>query len=143
MPESVAWDRVAYTLAALSNETRLRTLLGIREEDPLATIAEAADVSENAIRLQIQELEDRELVYRDSEASYRFQLTPIGLYLSEFAASEGPVIAEAVTYVEEAEAEAREELSPLLSGQELEQAIDQRKRELVRERLLDLLEIED
>ena len=143
MPDSVAWGRVAYTLAALSNETRLRTLLGIRAEQPLATIAEAAEVSENAVRLQIQELEDRELVYRDAEASYRFQLTPIGRYLAEFAASEGPVLAEAVAYVEEAEAEARDELEPLLSGQELEQAIDQRKRELVRERLLDLLEIED
>lgn len=143
MQDSVPWGRVSETLAAFSNETRLRTLVGVLYQQPLQDIAEAAGVSENAVRLQIQELEDRELVYRTSEEKYPFQLTPIGRHLVEFLVDQGPIIAEAVEYVDEAEAEARGELEPLLSGQELDQAVAQRKRELVRDRLIDLLEVED
>lgn len=139
MQDSVPWGRVAYTLAAFSNETRLRTLLGIRAEQSFEDIAAAADVSENAVRLQVQELEDRELVYRDQEAAYRFQLTPIGQYLAGLLADQGPVIAKAVGYVEEAAAEAREE-NAHLSGEVFEQAVEQRKWALVSEELQELLE---
>jgi len=131
-------DAMADVWKAVGNATRLATLRGMREERTLQAIADDIGVSRNAVQMQSRELEERDLIYRDVDADYRYQLTPVGETLLELNDEFGPVFVEALKRVEEAEEEAREE-NQHLSGDTFERAVEQRKWALVSEELKELL----
>ena len=133
-------EDVSPLFAAIGHPARIRLVLGLYRDESVSEVVERLEMSRSAVQQHLERLIAEGLVYRPDDRERTYALTPIGTYFALYLEEFGPVLDEAVDEIKSGEARAREELEPLLSGDQLENSVEQRKWELVGERLAELLD---
>jgi len=138
-PADAAWPTaLAPVFQALANENRLRMLYGVYQGRSRKELVAELPVSESAVSNHWAALRDAGLGYTPSGGGV-YALTPFGQFFAVFLDEFGVMLGESVSWIVEAEEQAREE-NAHLSGEVFEQAVEQRKWELVEEELTEALE---
>lgn len=129
-------EHLATVFDGLGNANRLVTFLGLSQDEEIQAITERVPISEQGVRNHAERLVDAELLYRPGDGERMYVLTPFGEFFASFLETFAPALIDALSELEKAETEVREELSDTrLREQVIEQEVKRLKWEQVGEKL--------
>ena len=141
--EKDEWDQLAALFAGCANPARVAIIDGIRHGEAMPTVADQVGLSRSGIQKHLDTLIETGLVYRPPTGEQTYALTPLGQFFAVFLDRFGDDLLAAVVAIEEAEQEAREELTEMpVSEDMMERAIAERKWKLVHNELRTILQDE-
>lgn len=134
------WTHLAALFAGLANPARVAIIDGIRNDEEMPAVADQVGLTRSGIQKHLDTLIETGLVYRPPNEDRTYALTPLGQFFAVFLEQFGDELLAAVTAIEEAEQEARDELIGMpVSDDTIERAIAERKWELVQDELWNVL----
>lgn len=135
------WEQLSALFAGLANPARVAILEGIRHGEAMPSVANQVGLTRSGIQKHIDTLVETGLVYRPPNTGQPYALTPLGQFFAVFIDQFGDALITAVTAIDEAEQEARGDLSGIpVSDNTMERAIAERKWELSQDELQTILQ---
>ena len=135
------WEQLSVLFAGLANPARVAIIEGIRHGEAMPSVADQVGLSRSGIQKHLDTLIETGLVYRPPTRKQTYALTPLGDFFAISLEQFGDDLIAAVIAIDEAEQEAREELTGMpVSEDTRERAIAERKWELVQDELKTILQ---